>query len=149
MPKDSDSLSIEVAAVRLLGMREHSERELRDKLGSRFADSDLIVQIIADLQRRNLQSDERFTEHYVSSRTRKGYGPLRICAELEERGIGSDLIDAWVEVSGSEWRKRLGEVARQKFGGEAAQDQKEQARRARFLQYRGFPSALIRSYLWD
>ena len=149
MSQADDVLSIESTAIRLLAAREHSVRELRDKLGSRFAATDLIEQVVADLQRRKLLSDERFTEQYVGMRTRKGYGPLRIRAELEERGISGELIELWLDMSPREWAPQMREVARHKFGEVPAEDRREQAKRARFLQYRGFPESLIRSYLWD
>ena len=142
-------LLIEAAAVRFLAVREHSTRELHDKLSTRFADTDLIDRVLAGLRQRNLLSDERFTEQYVSLRTRKGYGPLRIRAELAERGIDSALIENWLDPSPRAWAEQMREVARQRFGDASAGDRKEQARRARFLQYRGFPESLIRSYLWD
>jgi len=140
---------IEPVAIKLLAMREHSARELRDKLRSRFADHDAIAQVLADLQRRNLLSDERFTEQYVCMRSRKGYGPLRIRAELVERGIDSTLIETALDMTPAEWVEKMREVARQRFGDGQAADRKEQARRARFLNYRGFPESLVRSYLWD
>jgi regulatory protein len=143
------ALSIEAAAVRFLAVREHSTRELRDKLNARFADTVLVEQVLADLQQRNLLSDERFTEQYVAQRSRKGYGPLRIRAELAERGIDGGLIDSWLDPSPRAWAEQMREVACQRFGDAVAGDRKEQARRARFLQYRGFPESLIRSYLWD
>jgi len=143
------ALLVESAAVRFLSVREHSTRELRDKLNSRFSDTGLVEQVLAELQQRNLLSDERFAEQYVSLRTRKGYGPLRIRAELAERGIDSAMIDNWLDSSPRAWAEHLREVARQRFGDAAAGDHREQARRARFLQYRGFPESLIRSYLWD
>ena len=41
------ALSIEAAAVRFLAVREHSTRELRDKLSARFADTGLVEQVLA------------------------------------------------------------------------------------------------------
>jgi regulatory protein len=149
MCEAEDVLSIEMTAVKLLAVREHSVHELRKKLASRFSDGELIERVLADLQRRNLLSDERFTEQYVGLRTRKGYGPLRIRAELDERGIASELIEAWLDAGPAHWAAQMRDVARQRFGEEIATDRKEQARRARFLAYRGFPESLIRSYLWD
>jgi len=145
----ADEQSTEAAAIRLLASREHSRRELRDKLERRCDDAHMITQVLDDLERRGLLSDERFTEQYVGMRTRKGYGPLRIRTELQERGIAAELIEAWLDPRDTQWVQRLREVARQRFGESSADDQREQARRARFLQYRGFPESLIRSYLWD
>jgi len=149
MGEAEDALSVEMTAIKLLAAREHSVHELRKKLSSRCADGSLIERVLADLQRRNLLSDERFTEQYVAMRTRKGYGPLRIRAELAERGIDSALIEDWLDGNPREWVRQMREVARQRFGDAGAEDRREQAKRARFLSYRGFPESLIRSYLWD
>jgi regulatory protein len=59
------------------------------------------------------------------------------------------LIEDWIDINGSEWRAHISEVAAHKFGLERAIKTKDQAKRARFLQYRGFPENLIRGYLWD
>jgi len=149
MCEAEDVLSIEMTAVKLLAAREHSVHELRNKLSSRFSDAELVERVLLDLQRRNLLSDQRFAEQYVNMRTRKGYGPLRIRAELAERGIEGEVIEACLDSSPSEWAGTMREVARQRFGETIAHDRNEQARRARFLSYRGFPESLIRSYLWD
>jgi regulatory protein len=105
--------------------------------------------LLNDFERRGLLSDERFTEQYVHMRTRRGYGPLRIRDELRQRGVDQSLIEDWIDVNGAEWKAQITEVAAHKFGLERAIETKEQAKRARFLQYRGFPENLIRRYLWD
>lgn len=145
----SNALEVETSAVRLLAAREHSARELRDKLLRKHSDGELVTSVLEDLQRRNLLSDERFTEQYVDMRMRKGYGPLRIRAELIERGIAGDLIDLWLDDTPSSWLSQLADVARGKFGASRPADAKDQAKQARFLQHRGFPESLIRRYLWD
>lgn len=145
----SDALTVEAAAVRLLAVREHSVRELREKLRRKYGDAAVIADVLHDLQSRGLLSDERFTEQYVSMRSRKGYGPVRIRVELLERGISGELIDAWLDDSPSVWSASLIEVTSQRFGESSAESQQEQAKRARFLQHRGFPESMIRRYLWD
>ncbi len=141
------SPEIEAAAVRLLAAREHSRHELENKLGRRF-DREVVEAVLDELVERGLVSDERFTEHYVASRMRKGFGPLRIRAELRERGIDGDLIEAWLDLGDDTWRECLREVARGRFGDDRPADRRAQAKQARFLQYRGFPESLIRDYLW-
>ena len=145
----SDIATIEMTAVRMLAAREHSVRELRDKLMRKHGNAELIGEVLNDLQARGLLSDERFTEQYVGMRIRKGYGPLRIRAELLERGISGELIDLWLDDSPAAWSDALSTVVCQRFGDSSAASQKEQARRARFLQHRGFPESMIRRYLWD
>lgn len=148
-PRQQDVFSVEAAAIRLLAGREHSVAELRGKLCCRFTEGGLVERVLQDLQKRGLLSDQRFTEQFVQQRIRKGFGPLRIRADLLQRGIEGELIDEWLDAVGSDWSERLHVVARQRFGDSSAEDRKEQARRARFLQYRGFPENLIRRYLWD
>jgi regulatory protein len=139
----------EEAAVRLLAGREHSRSELARKLDQRGYPSDVVSAVLDNLATRGLQSDTRFTEQYVEMRRRKGYGPMRIRAELNERGIDAGLIEDWLDPRDPDWRERLREVARGKFGADAPADRKEMARRARFLEYRGFSPDHIRRLLLD
>lgn len=140
---------LEQAAIRLLAIREHSRTELRRKLQSRCEASALLEQVLDGLELRGYLSDARFVEQYVSSRKQKGFGPVRIRQELQERGVASALIDPPTDCRDEEWQALLRECCRRKFGNTGVADFKERARRARFLEYRGFPSELIRDFLWN
>lgn len=139
--------TVEIAAVRLLSIREHSRHELRRKLRARRHDSDLIERVLDDLECRNLLSDARFVESYVTARSRKGYGPLRIRAELTERGVAMDVVGDWLDRGEIDWSELLADVAGRKFGDRPADDLRDLTRRARFLEQRGFPVSLVRRYL--
>jgi regulatory protein len=149
-PSEQDRLAAaEDAALRLLASREHTRAELDRKLADRGHAAEVVTAVLDDLAQRGLQSDERYTEQYVALRTRKGYGPLRIRAELAERGIPATLIEDWLDPRDPDWRENLREVARSKFGERAPEDRRDMARRVRFLEYRGFPQDLIRRLLLD
>lgn len=135
--------------MRLLAAREHTRAELSRKLTTRGHAPEIVAEVLGDLAGRGLQSDERFTEQYVELRTRKGYGPLRILAELAEKGIAEELARDWLDPRDPAWRDQLREVARAKFGAGPPADRKDMARRARFLEYRGFPQDHIRRLLLD
>jgi regulatory protein len=105
--------------------------------------------VLDQLQQAGLQSDERFTESFIESRINKGQGPVRIGQELKERGVEAALIDHCMEVYDGEWRDLLKQVHDAKFGSGRVRENKELARRARFLEYRGFPGEMIRSFLFD
>jgi len=122
---------------------------LNRKLLKRQADQDLVAEVLDTLERQNYLSDERFTQNYVSYRQGKGYGPRRIQAELKERGISSELIRDWLDINDPDWFDRMKEVANSRFGEQPEQSRREQARRARFLEYRGFLQSHIRRLLWD
>ena len=105
--------------------------------------------LLDQLEEQGYLSDERFLEQYVEMRIRKGFGPLRIRAELQERGLDDSLINEQLQENDSHWSEQMREVARRKFGDISSTDRPQQTKIARFLEYRGFPTSLIRSLLWD
>ena len=74
-------------ALDLISRREHSKKELKDKLLKRFEENDLINQVIEKLESNDLINNYRFAEMYVMSRKRKGFGPKKIAYELFTKGI--------------------------------------------------------------
>ena len=92
-------------------------------------------------------SDERFVEMFVRARRERGYGPVRIRAELRERGIDDALITAHLDVGDPEWLQRLERAKRKRFGESQVQDFTERARQMRFFQARGFTTEQIRAVL--
>ena len=81
------------AAIDLLARREHSFKELQDKLCRRFAAVELVELVELVEQQLNtlvadgLQSDRRFCEIFVRSKSGQGQGPQRISQQLRQRGI--------------------------------------------------------------
>ncbi|WP_172838858.1 regulatory protein RecX [Solemya velesiana gill symbiont] len=135
--------------MRLLASREHTRAELKRKLGARAGDPELLDQVLNGLESQRLQSDSRFVEQYVESRKRKGYGPLRIRQELQQKGVSGDLVDEWLDERDAEWRDLLRDAEGRKYGASPVEEYKEKAKRARFLEYRGFPTDMIRDFLWS
>ena len=126
----------------LLARREHSRLELQQKLGRRFKDHELIAEQIDRLADENLQSDMRMAEAFANARAGRGQGPLKIRAELRNKGVSDDLIaDALCEVE-ADWYELAALAASKKFGelapGTLGEDRKLLGRLSRFLQQRGF-----------
>lgn len=134
-------------ALRLLSRREHSVRELRQKLLSRDYEAALVEDVLAALQREGLLSEERFAEAYVRQRSQRGYGPIRIRQELKERGIDAELASAAILGVETSWRSLAQTARRKKFGDEPPEDFEARARQMRFLNYRGFDENQIRAAL--
>jgi len=145
----TDLQEAEQAAIRLLAPREHSRLELRRKLLKRDHAPDVIEEVLQRLEELGLLSEERFVEQYVAMRKRKGYGPVRIRQELRERGINDTMIHEWVDERDDEWRVNMKQEVEKKFSVLVTAEYKEQARLARFLEYRGFPNHMIRDYLFQ
>ena len=135
--------------MRLLASREHGRVELARKLVARGHDAAAVERVLDGLQRRRLLSDARFAEQYVAMRMRRGFGPLRIRAELRERGVDPEEAAAALDDGGHDWRALLGEVRARRFGDRPPTERAEQARQARFLVQRGFPEGLVRALLFD
>ena len=139
---------VEQTAVRLLAGREHSRSELRSKLCARAFDPASVDAVLNGLVASGLLSDSRFTEQFVLSRRRRGMGPIRIRAELLQRGIDPPLIARWLDEDADGWLDRLHEAHNKKYGPTYSRDWQEIARRARFLQHRGFDREQVRRFLW-
>jgi regulatory protein len=147
---DKDSVTqAHYAALALLVSREHSAAELQRKLSAKGHDEDSTAKAIQELQSRGLQSDERFAEAYVRSRQLRGYGPQRIQHQLRERGVSDTLIREALDAQADTWLELIARVRTKRFGEEAPEDYKAQAKQMRFLQYRGFSHEQIRSLFDD
>lgn len=138
-------VTVRAMAMRLLSRREHSQFELRRKLRHRGYDEVIIESVIGQLITDNLLSDERFAQALVYSRTERGYGPIRIAYDLRACGVAAELIDSVVDADSESWRERACNTLHKKFGAGPPSDYKEWARRANYLQRRGFSTSLVRS----
>lgn len=145
MTAEISTAAVSMSAMNLLALREHSAKELRTKLLQKYEDESLVVQVIADLATRDLQSDDRFAEQFVIMRMRQGKGPVRIVHELQERGVATDLISEVISQRGEDWVSLAREVRIKRFGETPPDSHQAKMKQMRFLQYRGFNSAQIRA----
>ena len=131
-----------------MARREHSCRELSAKLLSKGYEQTLVSETVAALQAQRLLSDERFTEALIRARRARGLGPVRIQQELQEKGIGDELIEAKLDFSSDAWMDELDRVRRKKFGDSLPGGNATRAKQTRFLQYRGFTLEQIQR-IWN
>jgi len=130
-PQNKDS-ECYAAAMRMLVRREHSQLELRKKLQLKNFDNALIASAIGLLIEQNYQSDTRFAEDFMVMRFNQGKGPVKISAELKQRGI--ECFD----LSVFDWFALAQKTRVTKYGKDLPSDYKETAKQKRFLQSRGF-----------
>lgn len=135
---------IRLAAMNLLARREHSRKELRNKLKRRFPDELLVDDVLQHLADEKLQSDGRFAESFVRQRISTGKGPLRLRHEMGERGLTDTDIEVALASVKVDWYALAEDVLHKKFPNIKSQDIKEKARCSRFMQYRGFSSEHFR-----
>ena len=131
------------AAIYLLARREHSRKELKEKL---IARSELInLDLVLDeLIERGYQSDQRFTESFIRMRSSQGQGMIKIRFELQRKGVDSELV-AWAfEAADIDWFELAVDRYKRKYKAAlAVDDYKERAKRMRFMSQRGFTSEQI------
>ncbi len=138
---------IRASCLRLLARREHSQKELLNKLLLRGFGKDEILLVIDEFSRQGWQSDSRYAESYARSRIQKGYGPAWISYELKKNGIEAiDLEDIVCKSVGS-WMELLEQVYTKKYGHDLRIDRNEWAKRSRFLLHRGFSGAMVSDLL--
>ena len=138
---------LNTTAIRLLAMREHSRAELQRKLVQKGFGAAAIAQALEDLIAQNLLSDARFTDAFVLNRRERGSGPVKIQAELQQRGIDSQLISRYLDFQDPAWQE-LAELVRQKKYGRTRPDEYAlKMQQARFLANRGFSHEQIRRVL--
>jgi regulatory protein len=127
-------------ALRLLARREHTRLELCRKLAPHADDPARLEAVLDDLAHRGWLSDERFVEQFVHAR-RGRYGPARIRRALLERGVAQEVIAgalrglkaAELDAARAVWARKFKAPPR---------TAEERARQVRFLQGRGFDTAL-------
>lgn len=129
---------LKARALRHLVRREHSRAELERKLLP-HADSPAAVQEVLDLLlSKKQQSDARYAEERARVLSRK-YGAAKIRHDLRAKGIAEDIVGS-VSTAGELERAR--EILNRKYR-DHAMTREERAKRARFLQSRGFSMDVI------
>ncbi len=134
-------------ALRLLARREHSVQELRFKLTGRGVAETVAAQVVTALCAAGLLSEQRFAEAYVRARFERGFGPVRIAAELRERGLDAELIERALAASGFDWAAAARRHRHKRFGTSPPANFADRARQQRFLQQRGFSHEQLRAAL--
>ena len=124
----------------MLARREHSREELARKLSPHAESPEALETVLDFLVSKKLLSNERFAEVRANWLARK-YGAAKIRDDLRSRGIPEELA-ARAAPAADEVEKAKAILAR-KYRLPAT-TREERARRARFLQGRGFSGDLIR-----
>ena len=135
---------LRLQALKLLARRDHSRAELQARLAPQAESADQLSALLDALQAQHLLSDHRYASQRVAARAGR-YGNARLKQELRAQGVADDDIAAAVAEGGDEGARCRAVWAR-KFAALPA-SAAERARQMRFLQYRGFSSAAIRSVL--
>ena len=142
-PAKKEFNNLMAKGMRLLAMREHSIKEINDKLSAKALSKETVVAVLDELIENNYVSDERFAESYVRSRANRGFGPIKIRMELKNKGISNQLITEYLDMDSAIWLDNARNQYLKKYGDEAISDYNTWTKRARFMQSRGFTAEHI------
>jgi regulatory protein len=121
--------------------REHSRAELARKLAPHAESAAALEAVLDSLSSKKQQSDERFAAERARVLSRK-YGAARIRHDLQSKGI-SEEVSQRVSSEVNELDRARAILSR-KYR-EPPGTREERAKRARFLQGRGFSYEVIKS----
>ncbi|MDN3524023.1 regulatory protein RecX [Halomonas sabkhae] len=140
-------------AIRLLARREYARGELRQRLSAKGHPPDEVESCLHELEQQGLQSDRRFAESFLRSRVARGQGPVKLRAELGQRGIDDAITREAFEAVADEvdWFELAAQALARRFAG-PGDSPRDRARRERFLAGRGFDFDQLRhamTHAWD
>ncbi len=142
MPEKPEK-NIVQATIRMLARREHSMRELHQKLQRMGFASPDIDAAITQAEAAGWLSLARFTASRIRHGVSKGWGPLRIWQELQQHDISRTQFTCALEALDIDWFALAQTVKSKKFGSTLANDFRSRQKQQQFLRYRGFEQEQI------
>jgi regulatory protein len=139
-PRADSPSELKARALRHLVRREHSRAELARKLAPHAESPQAVEQVLDLLMAKKQLSDERFASERARVLSRK-YGAARVAHDLKSKGVSDDI--AARVASGSDDLQKAKEILARKYRSAPA-SREDRAKRARFLQGRGFSYDVIR-----
>ncbi|HXZ51542.1 MAG TPA: recombination regulator RecX [Burkholderiales bacterium] len=141
-PPPASAAELKTRALRLLARREHSRAQLACKLAPHAESREALEGLLDELERKKQLSDERYAEARAHQLARK-YGAARIEQDLRAQGVAEDTAENLAAGARAGELERARAILARKYGT-PADTPAERARRARFLQSRGFSHDVIR-----
>jgi len=142
------------AALRLLGVRDHSVAELQRKLAARKYSPAVRDRVVTDLQASGLLNDATFARAFCEYRANGSrlVGRRRVLMELRKRGIAQEiieeaLVEVWDEDGGESELERAKDAAESKWRSVRDKNDifKAKGKVYRFLATRGFSGEICRA----
>lgn len=133
-------------AIKFLSYRGRSVAEVQTKLFQLGFQPKVVQITLEKLRSLKLLNDEAFARDWAVSRAEgRGYGPVRIKRELQQKGIAKSVIGGVVEeVFGSrDVKERARKLLEKRFGAEGLRDAKVLGRAVGFLRRRGYHDSMI------
>ncbi|MCD8158882.1 MAG: RecX family transcriptional regulator [Clostridiales bacterium] len=126
-------------ALRFLGYRMRSWREIDDRLKRGEFPEDIRERVIAFLEEYGYIDDRAFAKAYIDEKRRlKGYGGIRLKQELYQKGISREIIDELSDELSEDNIETIKKAIDKKLKGNTVSDRKELQRLYGYLMRKGF-----------
>lgn len=127
-------------ALKLIAIKDRTEKELRTKLKEKNFDEIQIEETVSFLNEYGYINDNRYAEHFTNDAINlKKWGKARVRTELLRKGVDRDIIDSVIEEAFSELEQdRLLLQMESRFGNADFGNMKERTRIFNFYLRRGF-----------
>jgi len=146
------------SAMRMLAIREHSKKQLSQKLLQKGFEGEIVSSCIDYLLENDWLSDIRFCNVFIRSKADKGLGLQRILSELAQQNISQSIVEQQLAIESIDWQLVCNRVLTKKLFTSAKQseDMSDESKRVKlnikqykkienFLRYRGFSIEEIKS----
>lgn len=143
--KESDYNKAKEKAFRLLSIRDHSEKELYDKLIKDY-DEHTSAAIVSKFCELGLLDDDEFARIYFEQLINKGKSLKEVRFKLLQKGISRERIDELISSSSVNEEERVRELIETKYSSKLS---RENGKKTVYdsLVRRGFSPSVIRSVL--
>jgi len=129
------------SAVRFLGIREHNEHELREKLSLKNYDDIIVDGVIELLKQYDYLNESRYAESFLRSRLKKGETPWFAAQKARQKGAEPQALKLAVEEAEQGfdvWSACQGVLNKRDPSGLRKQDKRIWQRQIRYLQHKGY-----------
>ena len=141
-----DARGARIAALDALARRDYASEDLRVKLLGKGYDAAVVSPLLDALRDEKLLDDRRYLENFVAYHAARGQGPLRVRLDLRRHGLQGPVVEEYLDTY-PDWIAQLQKARLKKFGAESPKNYADRQLQARFLGYRGFTGAQIRTAL--
>lgn len=127
-------------ALYWLSKRDYSQAKFLTKLQQVCDDELLIANVMQEYISSGYLDDQRYIQVVYNNKVASGLGLFRVKQELQKAGFERPLIELTVEEKSTDWFENAVTTYMKKYGETlpADKDYKEQGKRFRYMQYRGF-----------
>jgi len=129
------------SAVRILGIREHNERELREKLSKKNYDEIVLDHVIELLRQYDYLSETRYAEEFLRYRLKKGETPWLAAQKARQKGAEPVVLKLALEAAEQSfdvWSACKDVLDKRDPMGQYKKDKRLWQRQIRYLQNKGY-----------